>query len=540
MFGTFVSPRAAVENPFSYAPGSPERESLKSCLANLKKQEQDIPMYIGGEEIRTHKVLPIRPPHEKNHLLGHFHEGGKKQVREAIKAARSAKESWVSLGWEGRASVFLRAAELLRGPYRDKINAATMLGQSKNVWQAELDAACETIDFFRFNVGFYEKIMQEQPLSSSGIWNQLEYRPLEGFVLAITPFNFTSIAANLACAPALMGNVVVWKPAYSQIYSARVIMEVLQKAGLPDGVINLIYVEGEDLGEEVFSHPAFAGLHFTGSTAVFQQLWTTVGKKISTYQNYPRLVGETGGKDFIVAHPSAEEKSLITAIIRGGFEYQGQKCSAASRVYLPEGLWNRIKPLLLEEMDQLKIGSVEDFSCLINAVIHEQAYLRIMGYLKEARRDQQIKLLHGGDGDAKQGYFIQPTLFQTTNPEHKIMAEEIFGPVVTVYVYPEKEYSKILDQIDKTSPYGLTGAVFSRDRKAIQEARIKLRYAAGNLYINDKPTGAVVGEQPFGGARASGTNDKAGSRLNLLRWTSPRTIKENLLPPEQINYPFMS
>ena len=532
-------PRPSCEPVRQYVPESAEATRLQATLSQMKHTVQDIPMYIGGEEVHTKQTLPIHPPHERHHLLGNFCLGDGTHVRKAIRAALDAKKDWENLPWEARAGVFLRAAELVAGPYRDSLNAATMLGQSKNVMQAELDAACEFIDFLRFNAQFYQDILSQQPLSTSQVWNSIDYRPLEGFVLAITPFNFTSIAGNLACAPALLGNTVVWKPAYPQVYSAQVIMEVLTKAGLPDGVINLIYAEGEDVGKEVFPHPEFAGLHFTGSTQVFKKLWKEIGKNVGLYKSYPRVVGETGGKDFIVAHASADLEELMVGIVRGGFEYQGQKCSAASRVYVPDSLWHRLKKRLLEELDKIKMGSVEDFSCLMNAVISPVAYEKIKGYVEKAKRDADVELLYGGGCSDKEGYFVEPTLLQARRPDYTTMCEEIFGPVVTVYVYPEKDYEKTLALADNTSPYALTGAVFAQDKYAVQLAHQHLRHAAGNFYVNDKPTGAVVGQQPFGGGRASGTNDKAGSVLNLHRWLSPRTIKEQLAPPHQVGYPHM-
>ena len=443
------------------------------------------------------------------------------------------------MDWQERAAIFLRAAELLAGPYRVEINARTMLGQAKNAFQAEVDAACELIDFFRFNVSFMAQLYEEQPISTGGVWNRLEHRPLEGFVFAITPFNFTSIAANLACAPALMGNTVVWKPAYPQVYSAQVIMKVLHAAGLPDGVINLIYVDGPVAGEHVFSHPDFAGLHFTGSTAVFRQLWQQIGQNLGKYRSYPRIIGETGGKDFVVAHASAEVESLSAATIRGAFEYQGQKCSAISRIYVADNLWSGLKKRLLEALKKVKVGGVEDFSNFVNAVITKQSFDRIKAHILRAKEDKEANIIFGGGTDDSKGYFIEPTVIEVTNPAHVLLKEEIFGPVLTVYVYPEKDYEEVLTLVDETSSYGLTGAVFARQRAAIELALDKLRYAAGNFYINDKPTGAVVGQQPFGGARASGTNDKAGAVFNLLRWVSPRTIKENLHPPTDFGYPFM-
>ena len=525
-----------------YLPNSEERISLEKALSDLRAKVIDIPMYINGQEVRTKKSVPVYAPHDHQHQLGTYYEGEKKHAQAAIEAALAARSHWASLDWTERSSIFLRAAELLAGPYRMAINARTMLGQSKNVFQAEVDAACELIDFLRYNVAFMADIYAEQPVSDSSIWNRVEYRPLEGFILAITPFNFTSIAANLACAPALMGNVVVWKPSPAQIYSAQVIMEVLQAAGLPDGVINLVYTEASMTAEVALSHRAFAGLHFTGSTTVFKQLWKTSAQNVDIYCDYPRIVGETGGKDFIMAHPSADVDSLRTAIVRGAFEYQGQKCSAASRCYVPKSIWNQggLRDSLIETMHQLKMGGVEDFSNFINAVITKQSYDRLKAYIEKTKQDASASLLAGGRCDDSQGYFVQPTLFELEKGDNPLLCEELFGPVLGIYVYADKRYEETLDLINNTSPYGLTGAIFSTQRAPIQQALARLRYAAGNVYINDKPTGAVVGRQPFGGGRASGTNDKAGAPLNLLRWTSLRTIKETFVPAVHYPYPFMS
>lgn len=537
--GLFQVPVAENSAVRSYLPGSIERSELTDALGALRAQPIDIPMIIGGSEVRTSVQHTLRAPHELSLTLGSFHEGDGSHVHAAIEAALAARSAWSALPWHDRAAIFLKAAELLEGPYRQRINATTMLGQSKNVHQAEIDAACELVDFLRFNVAYMEQIYSEQPRSNSSVWNQLEYRGLEGFVLAITPFNFTSIAANLACAPALMGNAVIWKPAYPQIYSAKVVMDVLHQAGLPEGVINLIYVDGPVLGEVVFGHPEFAGLHFTGSTQVFKQLWRSVGENIDVYRQYPRLVGETGGKDFIVAHKSADIDTLCTAIVRGGYEYQGQKCSAASRIYVPKSIWSELKPKLLESIESIQMGSVEDWSNFMNAVISEAAFDKIQSYLHAAQEDEQVTVLAGGLGDKSQGYFIPPTLLECAAHDTRTMCEEIFGPVVSVFVYPDNAYEDILTTIDETSPYGLTGAIFAQSRQAIRQATQRLQHSAGNFYINDKPTGAVVGHQPFGGARASGTNDKAGACFNLIRWTSPRTIKEVFVPPTQYPYPFM-
>jgi len=502
-------------------------------------ETRDIPMIIGGAEVTTGKKIAITPPHDHRHILGYFHEGDEGHVHQAIHAALAAKDAWASLAWEQRASIFLKAADLIAGPYRAEINAATMLGQSKNVYQAEIDAACELIDFFRFNVRYMTEIYSEQPGSAPGTWNRLEYRPLEGFVFALTPFNFTSIAGNLPGAPALMGNTVVWKPAYTQVYSAQVIMKVFQEAGLPDGVINLIFVDGPVAGDIIFKHPDFAGLHFTGSTGVFRHLWKTIGGNIDLYKTYPRVVGETGGKDFILAHESADPKEVATAIARGAFEYQGQKCSAASRVYLPMGSWETVKDFLVADLNDFKMGDPVDFSNFINAVIDEKAFDKISGYIEQARQDDLCEIVAGGNHDKSKGYFIEPTVILTKNPQATTMCEEIFGPVVTIYLYSEDRFEETLELIDSTSPYALTGAIFCKDRYLIEMAMDKLSQAAGNFYINDKPTGAVVGQQPFGGARASGTNDKAGSVLNLLRWVSPRTIKETFVSARDYRYPFL-
>ena len=522
-----------------YAPGSPERRELRSALEAAKEIEADVPMYIGGEEVRTGNKKPMNPPHDHQYLLGYFHEGDRSHVEQAINAAMGAKEAWAALPWEQRASIFLKAAELLAGPYRAKINAATMLAQSKSIFQAEIDAACEMIDFLRFNVHYMTQIYAEQPQSAPGIWNRLEYRPLEGFVFALTPFNFTSIAGNLPTSAALMGNTVVWKPAYTQIYSANVLMQVFREAGVPDGVINLIYVDGPAAGEVIFNHPDFAGLHFTGSTGVFQHLWKTIGENISKYKTYPRVVGETGGKDFIVAHKSAHAKEVSTAITRGAFEFQGQKCSAASRAYIPDNIWNDVKKYIQEDLNSFKIGSPEDFTNFFNAVIDEKAFDKIAGYIDKAKENPMNEIIAGGNYDKSKGSFIEPTVILTKDPQSLTMCEEIFGPVITIYVYQAERFEETLELVDSTSPYALTGEIFSQDRYAIEMDTRKLSNAAGNFYINDKPTGAVVGQQPFGGARASGTNDKAGSVLNLYRWVSPRTIKETFVPPVDYRYPFL-
>ncbi len=538
--GFFEVPTPNNEPVRDYAPGSPERDSLRKAIAEARGKVVDIPMRIGSEEVRTEKKLPLNPPHDHQHLLGHFHEGDASHVEQAIQAALGAKPAWENMQWEQRAAIFLKAAELLAGPYRDKVNAATMLGQSKNAFQAEIDSACELIDFLRFNVKYMSEIYSQQPPENSpGVWNRVEQRPLEGFVLAITPFNFTAIAGNLPTAPAMMGNTVVWKPAFTQIYAANVLMEVFKVAGLPDGVINLIFVDGPVAGEVVFGHPDFAGVHFTGSTGVFQTIWKTIGENISTYKTYPRIVGETGGKDFVIAHKSADPKEVATALSRGAFEYQGQKCSAASRAYLPSNLWEQVKTFLLDDLSSMKMGGTEDFGNFINAVIDEKAFEKITSYIEEAREAPNVEILAGGTYDKAKGYFIAPTVILVKDPMYKTMQEEIFGPVLTVYVYHAEHFEEALELVDQTSPYALTGAVFSRDRYATELATHKLRHAAGNFYINDKPTGAVVGQQPFGGSRASGTNDKAGSMINLLRWVSPRTIKETFSPAKDYRYPFL-
>ncbi|MGV3586572.1 MAG: L-glutamate gamma-semialdehyde dehydrogenase [Adhaeribacter sp.] len=539
MSGFFKVPTPVNEPVKTYVPGSPERIELQNTLRTLKSQQVDIPMYIGSEEVRTNNKKPLAPPHEHQHILGYFHEGDASHVQQAIAAALAARKNWASMPWQSRAAIFLKAADLLAGPYRARLNAATMLGQSKNVYQAEIDSACELIDFLRFNAAFMTEIYAQQPESSPGVWNRLEHRPLEGFVFALTPFNFTAIAGNLPAAPALMGNVVVWKPAYTQIYSAQLIMQLFKEAGLPDGVINLIYVDGPVAGDVIFKHPDFAGIHFTGSTAVFQQIWKTIGENIQTYKGYPRIVGETGGKDFIVAHPSAHAQEVAVAISRGAFEYQGQKCSAASRAYIPANIWDDVQRFVVEDLKSFKMGSTEDFGNFINAVIDEKSFDKLAKYIDAAKNDPDVEVIAGGTYDKSKGYFIQPTVLKVKDPRYVTMCEELFGPVLTVYVYEMEEFEKILDVVDTTSPYALTGSIFSQDRYAIDLTTQKLLHAAGNFYINDKPTGAVVGQQPFGGSRASGTNDKAGSVFNLIRWTSTRTIKETFVPPVDYRYPFL-
>lgn len=536
--GVYQVPVAENEPVKSYAPGSPERESLQAKIKDLKSVETEVPMFIGGKEVRTDNKISMHPPHELSHTLGHYHKGDASHVQDAIDAALAAKPAWEALSWEQRAAIFLKAAELLAGPHRDFLNASTMLCQSKNAFQAEIDAACELVDFFRFNVQYMTELYEEQPESAPGIWNRLEYRPLEGFVFAVTPFNFTSIAANLPCAPAMMGNTVVWKPADSQIYSAHFIMELLKEAGLPDGVINLVMCDGPVAGDVCFNHPDFAGIHFTGSTATFQYMWKTIGENITKYKAYPRIVGETGGKDFVLAHPSADAKAVAVGLSRGAFEFQGQKCSAASRAYIPSNIWDEVREGLLSDLAEFKMGSPEDFGNFINAVIDERAFDKISGYITQAKADGQ-EILAGGNFDKSKGYFIEPTVILANDPKYTTMEEEIFGPVLTIYVYDENKWEETLDLVNETSPYALTGAIFSQDRYAIDQATKHLNQAAGNFYINDKPTGAVVGQQPFGGARASGTNDKAGSKLNLIRWISPRTIKETFVPPKHYAYPFL-
>jgi 1-pyrroline-5-carboxylate dehydrogenase len=532
-------PKAYNEPVLDYAPGSPEREELKAVISEMRSKEIDVPMMLGGKEVRTNNRIPIHPPHDHKHTLGYFHMGEAEHVYQAIDEALKARAAWQALPWDQRASVFLKAADLVSGPYRARINASTMLGQSKNVYQAEIDAACEFADFLRFNVQFMAEIYQSQPISSKGVWNRVEQRPLEGFVYAITPFNFTSIAANLAAAPALMGNVVVWKPSETQAYSAWVIMEIFRAAGLPDGVINMVFVDGPVGGKVMSRHPDFVGVHFTGSTEVFRKIWKAIGENVMLHNTYPKIVGETGGKDFVMVHKSAVPKQVSTALSRGAFEYQGQKCSAASRAYIPSNLWPEIKEALIHDIRSFKIGGPEDFSNFINAVIDRKAFEKITGYIEMAKKDKEAEIIAGGGYDDSVGYFIEPTVVLTTDPKYVTMQEEIFGPVLTIYVYDENKYEETLDLVDQTSPYALTGAIFAMDRYAIDTALKKLTNSAGNFYINDKPTGAVVGQQPFGGARASGTNDKSGSYLNLLRWVSPRTIKENFIPPTDYRYPFL-
>jgi 1-pyrroline-5-carboxylate dehydrogenase len=524
----------------SYVPGSPEREELRLRLQQLESQPLDIPLVIGGEEVRTGNTFQALEPHDRSHVLGTVHKAGGKEVERAIAASQKAAADWSRTPWEERATIILRAADLLAGPWRQTLNAATMLGQSKTAHQAEIDAACELIDFWRFNVKYMTRIYEEQPVSSPGVWNRLEYRPLEGFVFAVTPFNFTAIAGNLPTSAALMGNTVIWKPASTAAYSAHFLMKLYEEAGLPPGVINLVYGSGAEVGDPVLASPDLAGIHFTGSTAVFNGMWRTVASNLENYRNYPRIVGETGGKDFIVAHPSADASEVATAIMRGSFEYQGQKCSAASRLFMPSNLWPEVRDQLVSEVGTMKMGNVSDFGNFMGAVIDGSSFETQKGAIDEANaKGSKASVIVGGGYDDSDGWFVEPTVIETTDPDFRTMKEELFGPVVTAYVYDEKRYEDTLDMIDAGAPYGLTGAVFSRDRDAVATAQDRLRYAAGNFYVNDKPTGAVVGQQPFGGARASGTNDKAGSMWNLIRWVSPRTIKETFVPPTDYRYPFL-
>ncbi|MGM0376026.1 MAG: L-glutamate gamma-semialdehyde dehydrogenase [Bacteroidota bacterium] len=537
--GIFHVPPAKNEPVLTYAPGSQERSELQKQLTALRAVEMDIPMIIGGDEIRTGNKKSIHPPHDLKHCLGHYHQGDEAHIHQAIDEALRAKKKWAAMSWEHRASIFLKAADLITGPYRQKINAATMLGQSKTAYQAEIDSACELADFLRFNVGFMTEIYNQQPISPKGIWNRVEYRPLEGFVFALTPFNFTAIAGNLPSAPAMMGNVVVWKPSKTAIYSAHFIMEAFREAGLPDGVINLVFASGPVAAQEVMSHPEFAGFHFTGSTEVFQSIWQSIGENIHRYRTYPRIVGETGGKDFIIAHKTCDPKAVATAMTRGAFEYQGQKCSAASRAYIPASRWEEVRKHLHEQMADIRMGPPEDFRNFMNAVIDESAFDKLEAAIREAKDHPEARIIEGGGCDKSTGYFIEPTVILTTNPHYRTMEEELFGPVLTVYVYDDLKFEETLDILDKTSIYALTGAVFAKDRQVIEKVTERLSNAAGNFYINDKPTGSVVGQQPFGGARGSGTNDKAGSLFNMMRWVSPRSIKENFVPPHNYRYPYM-
>ena len=537
--GIFTLPSPVNEPVLEYRPGSPERAELEAALKKLSGEPIEIPLIIGGKRVRTGRLATCVMPHDHGHVLATCHLAGPKEVEAAISSALEARKAWAAMPWWERASLFRRAACLLAGPWRATLNAATMLGQSKNAFQAEIDSACEMVDFFNFNTKFLEEICREQPpVSPRGSWNSLEQRPLEGFVFAVTPFNFTSIAGNLPSAPAMMGNVVVWKPASTAVLSGYHLMRLWEAAGMPDGVINFLPGPGSELGPMILGHPQLAGIHFTGSTATFRSMWRAVGENIEKYRSYPRIVGETGGKDFVVAHSSADIDELSTGLVRGAFEYQGQKCSAASRAYIPRSLWPALKSRLVDQMGTIKMGDPADFTCFMNAVIDRSAFRSIAGYIAHARETPSMEVLAGGGSDDRKGYFVQPTLVETRDPRCRLMVEEIFGPVLTAYVYRDEEWEDCLTLVDETSPYALTGAVFARDRRAVEDARRRLVDAAGNFYINDKPTGAVVGQQPFGGARASGTNDKAGSRLNLLRWVSPRAVKENLLPPKDYRYPF--
>jgi len=538
-FGNFSYALPTNEPVLNYAPGSPEKARQKAALKELKSQEIDVPMIIGGKEVRTGNLHRMAPPHEHAHTLGQFHVGDASHLRSAIDASLKVHHEWENMAWENRAAIFLKAADLIATKYRPYINGTTMLGQSKNAFQAEIDSACEIIDFLRFNVHFLDQIYRQQPISSPGMHNRLEYRSLEGFTLAVTPFNFTAIAGNLPTSMAMCGNVVVWKPANTQVYSAQMLMKIFMEAGLPDGVINLALVDGPTVGDVCFSHRDFAGVHFTGSTGTFNRMWKSMADNIQNYRTYPRIVGETGGKDFVIAHPSADPDAVVTGLLRGAFEYQGQKCSAASRCYIPSNMAEEVKSKLVAGVKTFKMGTVEDFTNFVNAVIDEKSFDSIASYLEWAKNDPNCTILVGGGCDKSVGYFVEPTVILTTDPRAKTMCEEIFGPVLTMYVYDENQFEATLDILDQTSPYALTGAVFSQDRAAVELGTNKLRNAAGNFYINDKPTGAVVGQQPFGGARASGTNDKAGSALNLYRWLSARTIKETLVSPVDYRYPFL-
>lgn len=539
--GFFKVPTPVNEPIYSYAPGTKERALLKEAIAEARSKQIDIPMFIGGEEVYTDNKKTVRPPHDHQHILATFSYGTKEHVSQAIDAALAAKEEWEKTTWEHRAAIFMKAAELVATKYRYAINAATMLGQSKNAFQAEIDSACELADFLRFNVSYMVDVYSQQPpVSIDGVWNRVEQRPLEGFVFALTPFNFTAIAGNLSACVAMMGNVVVWKPADTQVYAANVIMNIFREAGLPAGVINLIFADGPTVGEVVFNHPDFAGIHFTGSTKVFQEIWKTIGTNIHKYRSYPRIVGETGGKDFILVHPSADVKASVTAIVRGSFEYQGQKCSACSRTYVPKSLWPEIKELMVKDIASFKMGGTEDFGNFINAVIDERSFDKLAKYIDQAKKDKGVEVIAGGGYDKSKGWFIEPTVLVVDDPKYTTMCEELFGPVLSVYVYDDKDFDALLPIIDSTSPYALTGAILAQDRYAIEKAAYALRNSAGNFYINDKCTGAVVGQQPFGGARGSGTNDKAGAMINLLRWVSPRTIKETFNPPVDYRYPFLA
>ncbi|WP_026976628.1 L-glutamate gamma-semialdehyde dehydrogenase [Flavobacterium tegetincola] len=537
--GFFHVPKAVNEPVKSYAPNSPEKKAVLEAYTKMWNEKIDVPNYIGSEEIRTGNTRNMSAPHDHKHIVGTYHLAEKKHVEQAIANALEAKDAWANLAWEQRAAIFLKAAELIAGPYRARINAATMIAQSKTIYQAEIDASCELIDFLRFNVEFMTQIYNDQPKSDSSVWNRLEYRPLEGFVYAVTPFNFTAIAANLPASAAMMGNVVVWKPSDSQVFSAKIIIDIFKEAGVPDGVINVVFGDAQMVSDTVYASPDFAGIHFTGSTHVFKDIFKHIGNNIHTYKTYPRIVGETGGKDFIVAHPTANVKQVVTGISRGAFEFQGQKCSAASRAYIPQSMWAEAKELLIKDVKSFKMGSPEDFGNFITAVIHEGSFDKLASFIDQAKKDSDAEIIVGGNYDKSKGYFIEPTVIVTTNPKYATMETELFGPVMTIYVYEDAKWAETLKLVDETSPYALTGAIFSGDRYAIAEATEALKNAAGNFYINDKPTGAVVGMQPFGGARASGTNDKAGSPLNLLRWVSPRTIKETFVTAEDYRYPFL-
>ncbi len=537
--GFFKVPKAVNEPVKGYAPNSPEKAAVLEAYKKMWNTTIDVPLYIGSEEIRTGNTRTMSAPHDHQHIVGTYHLAEKLHVEKAIANALESRQAWANMAWEQRAAIFLKAAELIAGPYRARINAATMIAQSKTIHQAEIDASCELIDFLRFNVEFMSQIYSDQPISDSSVWNRLEYRPLEGFIYAITPFNFTAIAANLPASAAMMGNVVVWKPSDSQVFSAKIIIDIFKEAGLPDGVINVVFGDALMVTDTVLASRDFAGVHFTGSTHVFKDIWAKIGANIHHYKTYPRIVGETGGKDFIIAHPSANVKQLATGIVRGAFEFQGQKCSAASRAYIPKSLWPAVKEQVVTDVKSMKMGSPEDFSNFITAVIHEGSFDKLASYIDQAKKDADAEIIVGGNYDKSKGYFIEPTVIVTTNPKYATMETELFGPIITIYVYEDTQWDETLKLVDSTSEYALTGAVFSTDRYAIEQATVALQNAAGNFYINDKPTGAVVGQQPFGGARASGTNDKAGSSLNLLRWVSPRTIKETLVAPEDYRYPFL-
>lgn len=535
----YFAPPAENEPVLSYKKGSPEREELVKVLEESRSNVIDVPMVINGKHVTTDKKIEIHPPHDHQHLLGHYNRGDESHVKDAIDAALKARKKWANMSWKQRASIFLKAAGMISGPYRARINAATMLGQSKSVHQSEIDAACELSDFLRFNVQYMTEIYNEQPHSDEKVWNRVEQRPLEGFIFALTPFNFTAISGNLPSAPAMMGNTVVWKPSNTQIYAARIIMEIFMEAGLPDGVINLIFVSGPTAGKVIFSHPDFAGIHYTGSTAVFQNIWKEIGNNIHKFKAYPRIVGETGGKNFVLMHESANSAQVATALTRGAFEYQGQKCSAVSRAYIPDNRWEEILEEMKCDIDTLKMGPVEDFSNFVNAVIDEASFDKLSGFIDRAKKDEEVEILFGGNYDKSKGYYIEPTILLTKDPHYVTMEEELFGPILTIYIYDHAKWDETVELVDNTSIYGLTGSIFSKDRYIIEDAMKKLTHAAGNFYINDKPTGSVVNQQPFGGSRGSGTNDKAGSRINLMRWLTPRTIKENFVPPVSYKYPFM-